>query len=59
MNLRVYGEKNGTKKLLFSAIPENNFKTKGIKTANENGYKITEIWRIGTLETRWADIRLF
>lgn len=65
--LRVYGVKTDKetgeiikdRTLLFGAIPENCFKQTGIKTAVLQGWTITEIWLIGILETRWADILIY
>jgi hypothetical protein len=56
--LKVYGEKNGERKLIFASLHPSCLE-KAKKTAKENGYTITEIWETGALQTRWADKRIF
>lgn len=56
--LKVYGEKNGERKLIFASLHPSCIE-KAKKTAKENGYTITEIWETGTLQTRYADKRIF
>lgn len=64
--LRVYGVKTDPetgeiiqdRTLVFRAITPESLEARGRKTAEEQGYTITEVWKIGTLETRWANIRI-
>lgn len=55
--LRVYGEKNGMEKVIFSMLAENPASIERAKrTAAQQGYRITKVIRHGTLETRYREI---
>lgn len=61
--LRVYGTKIDTNTgevlkenvLIFLCISENDLKNKGIINAIENGYKITKIIKIGSIENHFKN----
>ena len=52
--LRVYGEKNGTEKVIFANL-DARCKEKAKRTAALHGYTITKVIRNGTLRTRCGE----
>lgn len=46
--LRVYGEKNGTEKVIFANL-DARCKEKAKRTAAQHGYKVTRVIRAGVL----------
>ena len=55
--LRVYGEKNGTEKVIFAMLLESPASIKRAKqTAAQHGYRITKAIRHGTLEIGYREI---
>lgn len=50
--LRVYGEKNGTEKVIFACLDER-CKEQAKITAAQHGYKITRVIKAGVLMNRY------
>ena len=65
--LRVYGIKTDKQtgeiikdhSVIFHSISEDDLKNRGIKTAMENGYTITEIIDLGNFANHYTERRVF
>ena len=53
--LKVFGIKNGVKELIFGSIEKDALVSQGVKTAEKQGYTITEIIELGQYHNQFKE----